>query len=327
MNDNMIKMISFFAASSFMGWILFFIGLSVRREIRRRIDNERTQTSGIIVDYVKKTRQARRTASEPVYYVPVIEFRVLEQLVRFEYTDSIDQKQHPVGSSVTLFYDSYDPSHFHLEQDARFADSGKTAIRIASGWILFCAVLTIVLGVFVGGATLDFRHMRRSFQRLISGQKQTETVTSTIVSDDYEFRELSSTSAQITRYKGTSPDVTLPVFFNGHAIVSFSHAAFSGSRFLGEVVIPGTFSAVPMGAFAGCHNLYKVTLREGVKSIGNSAFTICPVLKEVTLPASLKSIAADAFPEDCKATFYVTEGTDAYQYCLEHGFTIVTTSK
>lgn len=160
------KMLLFFAASSFVAWIILFVGLSTRRELRRRNERETTRTTGVIVDYVRaETRMGKRGQLE--YRKPVIEFTADGQSVRGEYDTSMGRDAHPIGETVDVLYDVSDPSRFHLAYDPVYADPGGGAIRLAVIWIAVSAALTVALAVFVGGATFDLGQMWRDFMRTL----------------------------------------------------------------------------------------------------------------------------------------------------------------
>lgn len=153
-----LKMLAFFAAISWVAWLLLIIGLQTRMESRQRSEDEHTRTTGTILDYVR-TEHRFGKSDVNVYWKPVVEFTADGQTHRAEYPNSMDKVRYPVGAKVDILYDVSDPSHFHLEADPVFTDPGGGAIRISLIWILLSAVLTIALAVFVGGARLDFRQL------------------------------------------------------------------------------------------------------------------------------------------------------------------------
>ena len=169
-----IKMLVFFAVASFTGWLLFFAGVGTRREVRRKKDAQYTQCVGTIVDYVRKEVPAGRSGTR-VTWKPVVAFTADGRKLRAEYENSMDRDQFPVGAEVGVLYNVSNPAHFHLEADPVFIDSGAGAMRVGLIWILASALLTVLLAVFVGGATFDFGEMWyrvRSFFRhfiLLSG--------------------------------------------------------------------------------------------------------------------------------------------------------------
>lgn len=161
-----VKMLVFFAAVSFTAWILLFTGLSQRRESRRRNEQEHTRTEGRIVEYVRgESRTGKGRAV--IYWKPVVEFTAEGEKYRAEYENGMDRERFPVGEAVDVLYDVSDPRRFHLEADPVFISGGAGAIRISVIWIVASAVLTVALAVFVGGATVDFRHIGYGLRRLL----------------------------------------------------------------------------------------------------------------------------------------------------------------
>ncbi|MBR3502849.1 MAG: DUF3592 domain-containing protein [Clostridia bacterium] len=168
MDEMTYKMLLFFGVMSLGGWFLLFAGLLQRRDSRRRSEQEYTETTGVIVDYVLKkmsTGGGRRFQ----YWCPVIEFTIGWQNYRLQYENHMNREKFPIGETVGILYDINDPTHFHLDSDPVFTDPGGGAIRFALVWFLICAVTTIFFAVFVGGATFDFTRMwyrlKRAFMR------------------------------------------------------------------------------------------------------------------------------------------------------------------
>ena len=153
MDTMLVKILVCFAVFSFIGWIILFVGIGTRREMRRREMYERKRAQGRIIDYVKRDTKVGNS-SVPLKY-PVVEFSVYEHKYTLEYRNSMDMKRWPAGSDVTVVYDGNDPERFHLEEDAIFANGGGGAIRIGIIWILCAAAATLTLAVFVGGMSLD----------------------------------------------------------------------------------------------------------------------------------------------------------------------------
>ena len=165
MSEMGLKMLLYFAATSFVAWILLFTGISTRRDCRRRSEQEYTRATGVIVDYTKKVVRATRGGSRS-YWLPVIEFTAEGQTVRREYENAMNPEKFPAGTSVEVLYDVNRPERFHLAEDPVFLAPGRGAIRLSILWILASAALTVFLAVFVGGATFDLRDFWYDIQRL-----------------------------------------------------------------------------------------------------------------------------------------------------------------
>ena len=167
MDEMLIKILVCFAMFSMIGWFILFAGISTRREKRQRDMLERTHTSGIVVDHVKKEKSAGKSGVTNAS-LPLIEFKVFEQKCRYEYNHPLDQKRWPPGSTVEVWYDGNNPAHFHLEEDFTYTNGGRNAIRVGVYWILFSAAATLALAVIVGGMSLDEVRWRiRRFFRIL----------------------------------------------------------------------------------------------------------------------------------------------------------------
>lgn len=165
-----LKMLAFFAATSWVAWILLFMGFQTKKESRQRSETEHTRTSGTIVDYVRGEHRYGR-GGVSVYWKPVIEYTADGQKYHAEYENRMDRNQYPVGTDVDILYDVNAPLRFHLEKDPVFTDPGGGAIRISLIWIIACAVLTILLAVFVGGIRIDFGKLWYQIRMLFYRQR------------------------------------------------------------------------------------------------------------------------------------------------------------
>ena len=164
MSKMALKMLGFFAASSYIAWILLFVSLGQRRESRRRGEREHTRTTGTIVDYVRQESPGGKGGAR-AYWRPVVEFTAEGEHFRLEYEDAMNPERFPAGETVDILYDVSDPSRFHLEADPVFISGGGGAIRVSVIWILISAALTVALAVFVGGARIDLRHVADGLRR------------------------------------------------------------------------------------------------------------------------------------------------------------------
>jgi hypothetical protein len=127
------------------------------------------------------------------------------------------------------------------------------------------------------------------------------TTTCSDLSDDYQFtyaKNDDETGYTLTKYNGTSTDVTIPSAFEGlpvqfiEANGSYS-SPFSSS--LKNVVIPSSVISVGDYAFYNCASLSSPVLPSSLKSIGNSAFEGCSSITSVNIPDGVFRIEADAF--------------------------------
>lgn len=150
-----LKMLGFFAAISWVAWMVMLMGFQTKRESVQRCETERTRTTGTIVDYARGEYRSGRRGVQ-VYWKPVVEFFADGQKYRAEYPNRMDRERFPTGTEVEVLYDASDPMRFHLEADPVFTDPGGGAIRISVIWIMAAAALTLLLAMFVGGLRIDF---------------------------------------------------------------------------------------------------------------------------------------------------------------------------
>jgi len=104
----------------------------------------------------------------------------------------------------------------------------------------------------------------------------------------------------ITKYIGTSTDVTIPDKIDGLSVLTIGENAFASSS-VKRVVIP-----------------------EGIKMIDWFAFSSCTQLTEIKLPASLTSIQYGAF-DNAKPSFIIIcpKGSFAEAYAKSWGYVCV----
>ena len=68
-----LKMLGFFAAISWVAWMVMLMGFQTKRESAQRCETERTRTTGTIVDYARGEYRSGRRGVQ-VYWKPVVEF-------------------------------------------------------------------------------------------------------------------------------------------------------------------------------------------------------------------------------------------------------------
>ena len=111
----------------------------------------------------------------------------------------------------------------------------------------------------------------------------------------------------ITKYKGTSLDITIPDVISGRKIVAIGDEAFSSKSYnltsseytvrkkLKLVTIPDSVTDIGKEAFYCCYKLTSVKLPKNLVNIGKRAFNHCSSLSVLELPNSVKNIGAHAF--------------------------------
>ena len=143
--------------------------------------------------------------------------------------------------------------------------------------------------------------------------------TSDITSGDFTY-QLSGNDAQITSYKGSGGNVTIPETIDGHTVTTIKYNAFKNNANITGITLPKTIKEVGYSAFEnctglksfrmnyngtveykaeignaafrGCTSLTDVSLSENVTSIGNMAFSGCTALKNLNLPERVESLGS-----------------------------------
>lgn len=146
----LLRMVLFYAVVSCYAWVGLFRGIRFRRELRRRMENERTRTTGTIVEYVSAAHRNKTNGSYR-YWKPVIAYTADGKEYREECQSGLSRENFPAGTQIDILYDNNDPTHFHPDADPSFAAQGRGAIGKSIAWIIASAVLTLLLTMFFGG--------------------------------------------------------------------------------------------------------------------------------------------------------------------------------
>ena len=85
----------------------------------------------------------------------------------------------------------------------------------------------------------------------------------TLTAGDYQYEILTDGTVSITKYNGSSEDISIPGTINGKSVTSIGDEAF------------GT-----------CTSLTSITIPESVTNIGEAAFVSCTSLTSITIPNS-----------------------------------------
>ncbi len=135
-------------------------------------------------------------------------------------------------------------------------------------------------------------------------------------SNDFNYNVIGAGLAEVTGYKGSYTECTIPASINGYKIVRIADDAFYESK-LTSVKIPDTVTEIGSDAFAWsdiiiinipdsvteieesafsyCEKLKNVALGNGLSIIGPSAFCGCENIASIKIPSNTKSIGKDAF--------------------------------
>lgn len=116
-----------------------------------------------------------------------------------------------------------------------------------------------------------------------------------LTSGDFEYSLLNDGTAEITGYKGSKADLTIPSDISGNTVTSIGTGAFLVNTSLKSVTIPKTIKTIGFSAFSGCMNLKTVTIENGVETINSMAFSGNTALENVTIPSSVTKIGSYAF--------------------------------
>ncbi len=93
----------------------------------------------------------------------------------------------------------------------------------------------------------------------------------------------------LIKYNGTAKTVSIP------STVKVVNEAFKNNKYITNVAIPTTVTAIGSEAFKNCPSLAKVTINGKITRIGEYAFSGCKVLSGITIPSTVKSIGDGAF--------------------------------
>ncbi len=127
------------------------------------------------------------------------------------------------------------------------------------------------------------------------------------VSGEWEYQRVNSTTVEITKYTGRTPDLIVPDKIDGYSVESIGAAAFRNCEFLTVVSLPDSLEIIYEDAFSYCFNLKRLSIGAGVKWIGRNAFALCAFVS-LTIPDSVEQIDAQAF-RDCSYLTDVTFGS------------------
>ena len=125
--------------------------------------------------------------------------------------------------------------------------------------------------------------------------------------ESYYYDILDDGTAEITDYKGSATDLTIPSKIDGYIVTSIGEYAFCDCTSLTSVTIGNSVTSIGEDAFQNCTRLTSVTIGNSVTSIGYGAFNWCESLKNVTIPDSVTNIGDNAFYK-CTSIKSVTIG-------------------
>lgn len=146
----------------------------------------------------------------------------------------------------------------------------------------------------------------------------------------WEYEEVGTDSARITKYNGTDVNVVIPETIDGRTVSSIGAMSTSTSVFaeaynngvmIESVEMPDTVKLINQHAFRGIASLKTVKLSQNLTEIRTSAFLDCSSLEIIDIPATVTEIGNNAFI-GCEAlktviirgknTYINNEGASAY---------------
>lgn len=194
------------------------------------------------------------------------------------------------GAVSEFFSVSYLPvNHTELTFGETIISSDENIIKVEDSG----SYLGHIRAVGEGNCTLTFKSNIGSFISEIN--VTVDNNTESLINNDFEYSlDSTKTEATITKYKGNSSVVKIPITIDGYTVVGIFHA-FDNCRNVTSVTIPNSVTSIGDFAFYECNNLKSVIIPDSVSSIGGNAFYGCTKLTNITIPDSVTSIGYGAF--------------------------------
>ena len=114
-------------------------------------------------------------------------------------------------------------------------------------------------------------------------------------SGDFEYQILDDGTAEITKYKGSATNLTIPSKIGNYTVTSIGDGAFQLCKTLTSIIIPDSVTRMGDEAFYFCDSLTSIKIPNGVTSIGYQTFYNCKALTRVEIPNSVTDIGYRAF--------------------------------
>ncbi len=136
---------------------------------------------------------------------------------------------------------------------------------------------------------------------------------------DFEYRILDDGTVEITDYRGSDTELSIPSDIDGYKVTKIGDYAFAYCYSLKNVTIPDSVTVIGESAFWGCTSLTDATIPDSVTKIGDYAFEHCYSLTSVTIPDSVTEIGNSAFNGCTSLTIYGYMNSTVEEYAREHG--------
>lgn len=125
-------------------------------------------------------------------------------------------------------------------------------------------------------------------------EKPTDRIRDIESIEDFEY-EIIDGGVTITKYTGTSTDITVPETIEDTPVKRIGFFAFEAQFAVQSVTLPDTVEVICEGAFIDCASMRTINIPESVTGIERSAFAACTGLESIVIPASVQSIDMEAF--------------------------------
>ena len=170
----------------------------------------------------------------------------------------------------------------------------KSSVKPNGYIIILINLLAPILGGFIGSQIGNVQNAVAEANR--------RSELGVIISGDFDYHKNSEGNGiVIYRFNGKGGKVTIPDTFDNLPVITIGMGAFSGSKGLTEVTLPGNLRYIQRDAFART-GLTSIVIPEGVTNIGGYAFDGCENLTSVTLPRSVLRIGGNAFGNNTSLT-------------------------
>ncbi len=133
------------------------------------------------------------------------------------------------------------------------------------------------------------------FSKIVQTKTISASAATTVSYGDWEYEEINSYTAKLTKYKGNDTYVIIPESIEGHTVTQLGYGLFTNNTTITKVSIPRGVTEIPDSCFYRAENLETVFMPHGIQRIGGSAFCVTPNLKTISIPTTVKNIDYNAF--------------------------------
>ena len=142
-----MKTLVLFLGLSLCGWVSLIYGVLRDRWFRRKLERETEEGEARILSFkIKQVSEGKYRYRKG--YFPLLSFRASGAEIEVQSKEELKPEEHPVGSTVRLWFDPYEPRHLHMTEDD--GELGSGMMRIGWYFILGAGVLTLVISLVMG---------------------------------------------------------------------------------------------------------------------------------------------------------------------------------